>query len=291
MCGPAPLPPLATLLGNVICSVKNFDEFIAGVLNAEGHPAVIQRLQDALQDCQNPGANVAATIAERLFLPLCRPTIREVSERFHLNTEQHLAFFAAGKPLLEEFLEEAKAHAENRAYCWEGAAAKLRMHLPGAAGTGKSTVIRALQAMAKAWGEPGAVRTAAPTGNAAVQIHGVTLHKLLRIPVMRRGDECDDAVYLPLSGSPTKDQLKRLGLGRMRLLIIDECSMVSLELLGRVNYYLQVAKGVSTVSGSAFGGVNVMLAGDFFQLPPVMAKALYDTPCGLPDVSEYVFGS
>ena len=102
------------------------------------------------------------------------------------------------------------------------------------------------------------MKTCAPTGTAAYNIGGTTIHALLKIPVPT--NPLDPAK--PLSG----DQLKRLQfeLGSTRLLVIDEKSMVSTVMLHQVDQRLREARPEH--ANEPFGGISVVMMGDFAQV-------------------------
>lgn len=125
--------------------------------------------------------------------------------------------------------------------------------ITGGAGTGKSTFVRwALKEFA------GKVLLGAPTSSAAITIGGKTLHSLCQLP----------------SGWITQKDIqqapKRKELIEAKLLIIDEISMVTANLLDGVSGFLRVNRNVD----KPFGGLPVILIGDMFQLPPVVPAAL-----------------
>ena len=64
-------------------------------------------------------------------------------------------------------------------------------------------------------------------------------------------------------------------LGLLKLLIIDEISMVGSDKLGKVDQILRLAKDCPEL---IMGGCHIILSGDFFQLPPVLSKSLYKKP-------------
>ena len=109
-------------------------------------------------------------------------------------------------------------------------------------------------------------RRSPPLGAAAFQIQGFTIHSLFRIPV-QRGD-----VLTPLSPDGIRElQLKLEGVA---YLVIDEKSMLSLTMLAWLDQHLrQVCPATNT---QFFGGLRIVLAGDFFQLPPVRGLPLFD---------------
>ncbi|KAF8441320.1 hypothetical protein L210DRAFT_799274, partial [Boletus edulis BED1] len=60
-------------------------------------------------------------------------------------------------------------------------------------------------------------------------------------------------------------------------LIIDEKSMLSRKFLARISSSIRTGKSLAGALGSdlAFGGINVILVGDFHQFPPVIGRPLY----------------
>lgn len=142
------------------------------------------------------------------------------------------------------------------------------MQLQGEPGTGKSRVIQSITRTFDGKGVATSLQRAAPTGIAACLIDGRTLHKVLG---------------LDLSGNiPTDSKLLELAaFWRLILyLIIDEISMVARDFLAKLEVILELAKERAGVErdGKVFGGVNIIIVGDFHQFPPVMASnraALY----------------
>jgi hypothetical protein len=136
----------------------------------------------------------------------------------------------------------------------------LRMHLGGAGGTGKSRVINALQDFFIERGQSRRFRLSSYTGVAARNISGMTLHAALML-----GDHYGSAM-----SSKSKRDLMAMWEG-VDYLFVDEISMVGCAFLYEISHALSVAKG----NDLAFGGINVVFAGDFAQLPPVGQKRLY----------------
>lgn len=131
--------------------------------------------------------------------------------------------------------------------------------LTGEAGTGKSTILREFQERCE-----GACVFLAPTGVAAINVQGTTLHSF----------------FLFKPGLLTPDNLggfnshRRKSLIReIRTIVIDEVSMVRSDLFFAVDYRLrQLAAGRD--QHRPFGGKQLILVGDFFQLPPVIKTEL-----------------
>ena len=121
--------------------------------------------------------------------------------------------------------------------------------LTGKAGTGKTTVLRYIYERYR----ENAVKLA-PTGVAALNVDGQTIHKFFKFPP-RLFDVREIAIRKP------NDVVSRL-----KLLIIDEISMVRADLLDNINEILKIWRK----KDDAFGGVQVLAVGDLFQLPPVL---------------------
>ena len=136
----------------------------------------------------------------------------------------------------------------------------LRMIVSGTAGTGKSYVIHCLRLLL---GDR--VRVAAPTGVAAFNIEGHTLHSLLSLPT--KGE------YKDLEGERLHHTQQSLA--EMQYLIIDEMSMVGRKTFGQIDKRLRQV--FPHHADQLFGGCSCLLFGDFGQLPPVMDLPLYTT--------------
>ena len=138
---------------------------------------------------------------------------------------------------------------------------QMRMIIPGEAGVGKSKTIQTITANFVARGVETMLVKAAYTGLAASGIGGKTLHCI---------------AMLPLQGSKQSAQtIKALEAywADKQYLIIDEISMVSREMFAKLSSIVSRAKAHDgTISDEPFGGVNVILVGDFHQFPPVAAK-------------------
>jgi ATP-dependent DNA helicase PIF1 len=121
----------------------------------------------------------------------------------------------------------------------------------GRAGTGKSHFIR--QLVEDDPGYPQAVL--APTGLAAMNIGGQTVHSFFGFPPR------------PLIGTNEKPNWFFTRTARaLKRLIVDEVSMLRADVLDAMDHHLKVARK----SQRPFGGVQMLLVGDFYQLPPVV---------------------
>lgn len=142
--------------------------------------------------------------------------------------------------------------------------------LTGKAGTGKTTLLREI------------INTThkntvvvAPTGIAALNANGVTIHSMFQLPFGAFIPDYSEPQFLENSKFETKATLKRhfkMGglkqavIRNMELLIIDEVSMLRADLLDAIDFMLQNVRKNS----KPFGGVQILFIGDLLQLPPVV---------------------
>ena len=147
--------------------------------------------------------------------------------------------------------------------------------LTGKAGTGKTTFLKTVMEHSRK--RPIVV---APTGVAAINAGGVTIHSFFQLPF---------SPYVPGAKVESKFDFgkeKRKIIASSDLLIIDEISMVRADLLDAIDAVLRRFRE----HGQPFGGMQLLMIGDLAQLTPVvtpederMLKPYYDTP--------YFFGS
>jgi hypothetical protein len=148
--------------------------------------------------------------------------------------------------------------------------------LTGKAGTGKTTF---LQEVART--SPKRVVVTAPTGVAAINAGGVTLHSFFQLPFgpFVPGSEA-------FSGRHRMRREKKNLIRSLDLLIIDEISMVRADLLDGVDSVLRRYRR----SDRPFGGVQLLMIGDLYQLSPVVKKGEWELLRNLYD-SPYFFSS
>lgn len=120
----------------------------------------------------------------------------------------------------------------------------------GRAGTGKSTILNHLS-----FHTSKIIAVCAPTGVAALNVGGQTIHSLLRLPT---GVIADHELDQP-------SELKKM-LAAIDTLVIDEISMVSADLMDAIDRSLRQARGRKH---DPFGGAQIIMFGDPYQLPPV----------------------
>lgn len=141
---------------------------------------------------------------------------------------------------------------------------QLKMYLGGVGGTGKTKVINTLRSFFEHRGQSGRMAVCAPTGAAASLLNGSTYHYLLGI---RMEDDAEDNVSETTAVANAKQRLSGV-----EYLFLDEVSMLSCKHMHIVSSRLANTTGQHEVP---FGGMNMILAGDFAQLPPVRAESLY----------------
>lgn len=137
--------------------------------------------------------------------------------------------------------------------------------ITGRAGTGKSTLLQLFRNTTRK-----KAVVLAPTGIAALNVQGQTIHSFFGFPPR------------PLSDRDIKKRRRRQLYQNLEVLIIDEISMVRADLLDGIDRFLRLNRE----DDRPFGGVQVVFFGDLFQLPPVVAstveaaffRSAYDSP-------------
>jgi ATP-dependent exoDNAse (exonuclease V) alpha subunit len=140
--------------------------------------------------------------------------------------------------------------------------------LTGKAGTGKTTFLKYIRKHARKKSV-----VVAPTGVAAINAGGVTMHSFFQLPfgpfipinqkISLEGTTDQYTLFKNIKVSEEKREIFR----DLQLLIIDEVSMVRCDMLDAVDAILRYFR---EVPHTAFGGVQVLFIGDLFQLPPVI---------------------
>ena len=134
--------------------------------------------------------------------------------------------------------------------------------LTGKAGTGKTTFLKYLKENCSK-----NIIVAAPTGVAAINAGGVTLHSLFQLPF---------EPYLPTAASKSAllgklkfNRQRQDLLRKMELLVIDEISMVRCDTMDAIDTILRSVRRKHNVP---FGGAQLLCIGDLYQLPPVAKR-------------------
>lgn len=143
--------------------------------------------------------------------------------------------------------------------------------LTGKAGTGKTTLLRKIKEQSSK-----KIIIVAPTGVAAMNAKGTTINSLFQLPpgsffpgdinlqTLQSGIVSIQSLVSELSYSRDKLTL----FNELELLVIDEVSMVRCDLLDVIDAILRSVRK----NNSPFGGVQLLLIGDLYQLPPVTKR-------------------
>ncbi|MCW8312683.1 helix-turn-helix domain-containing protein [Sphingobacterium sp. InxBP1] len=144
------------------------------------------------------------------------------------------------------------------------------LFITGKAGTGKTTFLKYIREHSYK-----KMAITAPTGVAAMNAGGTTLHSLFWLPFGTfvedyelRWDEQDSHIYNKsrLFSTIKLTKQRRAILQELELLVIDEVSMVRADTLDAINVILQSVRR----DMRPFGGLQVLFIGDLYQLPPVV---------------------
>lgn len=143
--------------------------------------------------------------------------------------------------------------------------ARDHLFITGKAGTGKSTLLQLFRQTTRK-----KVVVLAPTGVAALNVRGQTIHSFFAFPAR------------PLSTKEIHPRRDKRLYKHLEMIIIDEISMVRADLLDNMDYFLRINRG----NELPFGGVQMVFFGDLFQLPPVVSSpeekqyfsSVYPTP-------------
>jgi ATP-dependent DNA helicase PIF1 len=136
--------------------------------------------------------------------------------------------------------------------------ARKSVFFTGAAGTGKSYILRVLQDVMNHLGLAEKIAFTAPTGVAACNVRGLTIHSWSGIGL---GLDPAEKICATIKG---KREVK-MRWEKTEILVIDEISMLSAEMFDLLSEVGRVIRN----DERPFGGMQIVLCGDFFQLPPV----------------------
>ncbi len=144
--------------------------------------------------------------------------------------------------------------------------------LTGKAGTGKTTLLKQIVESTHK-----KVMITAPTGIAAINAGGVTLHSLFHLPfgTFIPENHFDPTIEITFQATTPKSLIKNLHMHgskraliqEIELLIIDEVSMLRADLLDAID---TVLRHIRSTKNQPFGGIQILFIGDLWQLPPVV---------------------
>ena len=197
--------------------------------------------------------------------------VHEGSGEYSIPTEEESPFRSVAR-------ESQPVRNDDMNLAWQFIAyTNVSVFLTGKAGTGKTTFLRKLRELA-----PKRMVVLAPTGVAAINAEGQTIHSFFQLPFGPNIPGVETAESKRYSMSKQKKSLIR----SLDLLVIDEISMVRCDLLDAVDREMRKYRDKT----KPFGGVQLLLIGDLMQLAPVtkdaewsMLQTYYNTP--------YFFGS
>jgi ATP-dependent DNA helicase PIF1 len=198
---------------------------------------------------RNPRPDNAAPIsAPETVLPKIEPPDDEGPNPFIANPDHG----GRGPNLRYDHLDaDQRRVVDTATHVW-----KNNICIVGSAGTGKSETCEVLMGELRDQGRRVAIVT--PSGTSAVNVHAQTLHSFFGL-----GGECNKGIdeYQRKMRPPVKERLNNID-----TLVIDEISMVSYEMFDRMDQMSRFARG----KDEPFGGIQLIVFGDFCQLPPVV---------------------
>ena len=203
-------------------------------------------------------------------------SIKDISKAMRLNFWQHAVFETFARHLMRKFVVDIELSNDNI-----DAAEVLPPHaslkpqligyVGGIAGSGKSAVIASLLTFAQLWGRRDTVETMSFTGLASLNVEGNTVHT-------SRG-------LHPRTCEPQPNNNVVQSVRRIYLTIIDEVSMLGQKLCGAAECITRDIRFCQ----KPWGGIDIMLAGDFLQLPPVKALSITRAPTDLRGDTRYTW--
>ena len=218
-----------------------------------------------LEDCDNvSNVPIVSTIIENLSLP--NEQFYEICSQLN-EGQQHLFSFIMQYALHCKLAEKNNELPPN----------SFQIFLSGGAGIGKSFLIKPITKYLKGvlrypnqnLDQPSVVVTAS-TGKVATGISGITLDSVFHLPVIKSGLK---SYEYKKSNDETLDMLRNK-YQYLKVLIIDKISMIGRETFG----HLDLALKAIMQNLQPFGGVSLLVIGDFLQLPPVNQKGVFMKP-------------
>ena len=204
----------------------------------------------------------------------CNEVMHEAMEEFHeifkkpSNDDVEIMISKLNPDQLEVFKRVSSAIQAQINGSTDGTTITVRLFVSGCGGTGKSFLIKAIREWVLTATDKG-VAVIAPTGIAAVNINGMTIHRPLMLPV----EHGSTPKYRPLSDDALK--IARDVMRNVTLVIIDEISMVSNVTLLYIHLRLTEIFQTEELEDGWFGKRNLLFLGDLLQLPPMFGGPVY----------------
>lgn len=187
--------------------------------------------------------------------------VDEIRQKHALNKMQSVAYNVIANSYID--LQDKRSAA------LEADHKPLRLFLTGPGGTGKTHIVNCVKEMMGLYNASHRIRFLAPTGSAAALIDGMTIHRGLGISVSSSLETgCTDIFINVKNKSNLRDEWRNVD-----VVLIDEISMVSLPLFCQLDQAFWYVKEKPHLF---FGGMELIVSGDFYQLPPVQGSPLYD---------------
>ena len=196
-----------------------------------------------------------------------KSVMNKIGNDYRLNEKQMIAYRIITKNFIQKMIVKQHTHLN-----------PLSMLITGPGGTGKTYVVQAVKSVMDHYCCGHIICYLAPTGSAANLIEGMTIHKGLGIKIhswnkgkgnREPGESQQD--YSVVIGVKNRTELWDEW-RHVEFLLIDETSLLSLQLLAEIDHALRFAKEQPDI---CFGGVTMIFAGDFYQYPPVGGSPLY----------------
>ena len=200
----------------------------------------------------------------------CQEQLPDLEDRIAMLNADQLRIFNK----IKDHLVHQQMHEHEECDC--GELRPLVMFISGVGGTGKSFLIESIKMLINSlWSAtPDELMCAitAPTGLAAFNVGGITMHRLFQLPIEHEGKT---ARYWPLAAVSKK--VMRTSLRNLKAVIVDEVSMVSALNLLYIHYRLNDLYGDDDDDNRQwFGGQNMLFFGDILQLPPVNGSHVFE---------------
>jgi len=155
-------------------------------------------------------------------------------------------------------IEDTNSLNEEQLLCYNLAKSGKNLFITGSGGCGKSYIIKKI--IKYNLRKNVNIGITASTGIAASLIGGTTLHSYLKIGINNKAIE---ELYNNLISKKNKQDYYKLL--KLEILVIDEISMIDNILFSKIAAYLSMIKNIK----KPFGGIQIILSGDFYQLPPI----------------------